>query len=390
MHASEEPYYKINRIILKILGLWPYQQSRLVRMQNVLLIVILTSFIIVQLLVLVTTQYNTNILFRVLSFTLPSIFVTIKYCLFVVQTNSVKHLLDKIHEDWNSLRDKMEIEIIKKYACQGRFFTITMMSFCYFGITICGMFQLLPIILDIVSPLNESRPNQLVVRTQYFVNEKKYFYTILTHEIIVGCVGATAMCITIATLVMYTHHICALLKIASHRIENAIKKNTLAVPGPRRDSLFYQRKIVHAVIIHQRAIKFIEYLMSKIITSYTVLIIVGVSSLSFSLFQFLQLVTLMDNTSEIFIFAILVITHLGYMFIANYGGQEITEHGIELFKTTYNVPWYTLPLRTQKLLLFIMQKGTRNITLTCGGLFVASLECFASVKYKLLAQRIEF
>lgn len=36
-------------------------------------------------------------------------------------------MLDEIHEDWNSLRDKMEIEIIKKYACQGRFFTITTM-----------------------------------------------------------------------------------------------------------------------------------------------------------------------------------------------------------------------------------------------------------------------
>lgn len=42
-----------------------------------------------QLLVLITTQYNINVLLRVLSITFPNIFATIKYCLFVVQANSV-------------------------------------------------------------------------------------------------------------------------------------------------------------------------------------------------------------------------------------------------------------------------------------------------------------
>lgn len=39
----------------------------------------------------------------------------------------VKQLLRMIHDDWNSLRDQMEINIIKKYTCDGRFFTILTM-----------------------------------------------------------------------------------------------------------------------------------------------------------------------------------------------------------------------------------------------------------------------
>ncbi|XP_025160117.1 uncharacterized protein LOC112589784 [Harpegnathos saltator] len=57
MHATEKPYYKINRVVLKSLGLWPYQKSCLVRVQNVLFIVILTSFIIVQSPIVHVTQY---------------------------------------------------------------------------------------------------------------------------------------------------------------------------------------------------------------------------------------------------------------------------------------------------------------------------------------------
>ncbi|XP_025160105.1 uncharacterized protein LOC105182716 isoform X2 [Harpegnathos saltator] len=157
-----------------------------------------------------------------------------------------------------------------------------------------------------------------------------------------------------------------------------MENNVLLIPAPAKE-YFLHRRIVHAVVIHQRAAKFVEYLKSDIMAPYTLLIIIGVSSLSLNLFRFLQLIILMDNINELFIFAVLLMTHFGYMFIPNYGGQEMLEHGTELFRTTYNVPWYAAPLRTQKLLLIIMQKGTRNVTLTCGGIFIASLECLTSL-----------
>ncbi|XP_012057538.1 PREDICTED: uncharacterized protein LOC105620658 [Atta cephalotes] len=67
------------------------------------------------------------------------------------------------------------------------------------------------------------------------------------------------------------------------------------------------------------------------------------------------------------------------MFILNYGGQELMNHGLHFFKVSYNGLWYAAPLHTQKLLLFIMQRGTINTVLVCGRIFVASLEGFASL-----------
>jgi len=45
----------------------------------------------------------------------------------------------------------------------------------------------------------------------------------------------------------------------SYRIENAIEKSILMVPGPRRQHLLYQ-KIVQAVVMHQRAIESVSYI----------------------------------------------------------------------------------------------------------------------------------
>lgn len=48
----------------------------------------------------------------------------------------------------------------------------------------------------------------------------------------------------------------------------------------------------------------------------------------------------------------------------------------------YNVQWYIAPLRIQKLILFLLQRGTKAFEhlVVIGGLFVGSLEGFATVK----------
>jgi len=48
MHAIQERYCEITRVFLKILGLWPYEQTYFALAQKVLFASILLTFIIVQ------------------------------------------------------------------------------------------------------------------------------------------------------------------------------------------------------------------------------------------------------------------------------------------------------------------------------------------------------
>ncbi|KYQ59014.1 hypothetical protein ALC60_01976, partial [Trachymyrmex zeteki] len=100
-----------------------------------------------------------------------------------------------------------------------------------------------------------------------------------------------------------------------------------------------------------------------------------------------QTISVVNNKEEIILHFIAVIITLLYMFLANYAGQEITDHNDHIFFTVYNVCWYIAPLHLQKTILFLLQIGNKTFGLQIGGLFVASLNCFASVRNILLIMK---
>jgi len=52
---------------------------------------------------------------------------------------------------------------------------------------------------------------------------------------------------------------------------------------------------------------------------------------------------------------------------------------ISLF-SRYNVQWYLAPFHIQKLILFLLQRSSKTVSLNFGILFTLSLEFFATVK----------
>ncbi|EZA48942.1 hypothetical protein DMN91_010006 [Ooceraea biroi] len=385
MHEIEEHYYKINRNFLKMLGLWPYQQSLFARLRKVLFIGILFGYIVAQFLSFVTMQFSANLLLKILSFVSPTLYVTMKYCLFVVQTDNVKRLLEQIRNDWELVKDKLEIDIIKKYAGSVRFISMCALVFCHCD-TLCYItLQFLPLILDVILPLNESRSLKLIVITEYFVNREKYLWLMLLHEIVAIYLRVITICCTTTTIMMYILHACALFKVASYRMENAIQEDMLAMCNPVQEYLLYQ-KIASVVIIHRRAIAYVELWISSFTMVFTILIVIGISSISFSLFHLLQVITNTSNDyTDMYAAFISVVAQFTYMFIINYCGEIVQNHGMQVFEATYNGLWYAAPLRAQKLILFVMQRAIVKVNLTFGNIFILSLEGFVTLASKAVS-----
>jgi len=44
--------------------------------------------------------------------------------------------------------------------------------------------------------------------------------------------------------------------------------------------------------------------------------------------------TVTKNTTQTSVVAVVILLHFNYMFVANYGGQELLNHGLKLFKAT--------------------------------------------------------
>ncbi|XP_011861326.1 PREDICTED: uncharacterized protein LOC105558325 [Vollenhovia emeryi] len=375
MHLVEEHYYPTsNKIVLKVLGIWPHDKSRLVFLKRVLIITLIVTYIILQLSIFITTKYNMALFSNIMSFVILFTGMGIKYCIFIFKSKTIKILHYYIQEDWKMMQSKLEIDILQKHAHSCRNYVIYIFYAVEFFVVGIIVVQFFPIILDFVSPLDEPRPRKTIVAVEYFISQDNYFYAIVFHEftIMFLCTSVILATGTQAMLLMY--HSFGMFKIACHRMEHSIDDRVLYMPNCER--AIYE-KIVQVVIVHRRAMEFTNIFLSSFNVPYCIFATLGVLSLSVNLFKLVQSIIIVKNIEDTFISFTTILGHLLYMFMAIYVGQQATDYNNELFKLVYSTSWYLMPITSQKLILFLLCSTGKEFYYTIGFIFVAKMENFA-------------
>ncbi|KYN33061.1 hypothetical protein ALC56_12695 [Trachymyrmex septentrionalis] len=287
----------------------------------------------------ITTEYNIDILLQVLAHSISWLGYTLKYNILCLNIRRVRDLMQRILYDWNELNNLQEIKIIKEYADIGRFITLIVTLFIYVCL-FCGILILFlsNFFLNITSDKNESRPRQLPILVECFIDQQKYFFLILFFLCFAAVCAFTVIAATETIIMCYIHHACGLFEIA----------------------------------------RFIEMFKRNYILAYSVLLPFGVLSLSINLYHLSRLIA-SKKYYDIIINVLFVIGHFWNMFFGNYFGQKVIDHSSNVFYRIYNVQWYIAPLRAQKLLLLMMQRSMRHCTIILTGLFIPSLEGFATL-----------
>ncbi|XP_071560227.1 uncharacterized protein [Temnothorax nylanderi] len=373
MIPLEIQYFSFNRILLLVIGLWPYQQSKLTRLQFICFSTILTAGVIFQLTTLMTSKCTSNLV-RVLSSASLFIVSLIKYNSFCINIEAVKDLLMQFQHIYSQLKDKNEVAIIEEYSCSARRYTIILTIFAVSTafVIITSQYWLNTLV---VLPKNVSQLRHLPIMMEYFIDQEKYFYLILLHFNAVICVGWASILAIGTMLITYFQCICGMFRIACYRIKHAININ-IRQNITLKNKILMTEGIICAVNIHRQAMKLSKHLLSTFEIMMFCLIVCGVACLTLNLFQ----IASSENNVEEFFFPLLCVSvSIIYMFIANYIGQNIIDHNNDVLFTAYNVQWYRAPLHIQRMILFLLQRVTKEFTLNVGGLFSASIECFATL-----------
>ncbi|EZA46969.1 hypothetical protein DMN91_005863 [Ooceraea biroi] len=375
MICLETEYFVISKPLLKAIGLWPYQQSALIWFQVILFSGILATVIIFQLTTFVTSKCTTNFVIKILSNAFFFLTLLTKYTSFRLHINVIKDLLTQLQDTCNQITEPNEIAIIRKYGYNARRYTSIFRTFFLSTVPITIIGQVLPNIFHSVLSNNESRPHNLQITMEYFIDQQKYFYFILFHLNTAICIGIITTAAVGSTFIAYFQYACGMFMIASFRIENAMENNKLQDINNKH---FILIGLSRAVEMHRQAVKLCDLLICRFETMYFCLIVFGVICLSLNLLQIFQ--TKESGEIQEFVLSIVLVAVCGfYMFVANLVGQDITDHNDEIYVTVYNVQWYKAPLHIQKIILFLLQRGVKSFTLTIGGLFDASFECFATL-----------
>ncbi|XP_072756966.1 uncharacterized protein [Anoplolepis gracilipes] len=379
MISIEDQYFSLNRVPLLILGLWSCNNSKLDRLQFICFFSILITFIMFQLITFITLKYTLNVVIEVLS--VASVFMgcAIKYFSFRINSKTVRNLIQQLQYTYNDLKDSNEIAIIERYGRNAKCYTATLTILVVCSVFILISVQVWPDIQQIISSSNKSRSYHLQISVEYFVDQEKYFYYLLIHINAAVCIGFGATIMIGTVLIAYFQYMCAMFTIASYRIENVMNQTQIFQNIIPQNSNLIHKNIKSAVDIHRKAMEFSTYLISKFEISFFFLIIIGVMIISLNIFRFFQIISSTCNIEELALTFLTGFWSLFYMFLANLVGQEITDHCNYIYAAAYNIRWYIVSPDLQKLILILLQRSNKTFGLKIGRLFIASIQCFATL-----------
>ena len=86
-------------------------------------------------------------------------------------------------------------------------------AYVYMAVFTFITMSMVPIVLDIVIPLNETRPKQLVYPALYPFDQDKYYSVVLAHGAITSFYNLTVLLSTESMLAVTTQHACGLFAI---------------------------------------------------------------------------------------------------------------------------------------------------------------------------------
>ncbi|XP_054004791.1 uncharacterized protein LOC128890378 [Hylaeus anthracinus] len=173
---------------------------------------LLAIYMIAQLIPLLTRQLTTIEILKNISPICMLLCAIYKHIVFWRQAETIKEFMEEVKHDWGSMNDE-ELKILKEYAYLGKRYSTIFAMFVSPSVVIAMAAHFTSDILDIVSPLNESRPHWSPVATEYFVDQQKYFYPIMLYENLAIFAGGTMFVGTESLITMWLHHFAALFKI---------------------------------------------------------------------------------------------------------------------------------------------------------------------------------
>ncbi|XP_078050684.1 uncharacterized protein LOC144477098 isoform X2 [Augochlora pura] len=353
--------------VLYITGLWPYNQSLLSKIQRMIFPPLTLCCIAIQVSTLSVVEKSLYNILMMLSYGIPMLLYFLRYVGFMVNFPVIRSSYENIVNDYNTLKNPIEAEILMKHILKTRRVVLTLIVLS--GGVVAFVFATL-----LVPTLLRSKLQIHYLRIfGFFYNETSVQTDLVSCQLVlVSTIGIIALAGTEATLAVFSFYLCGLFEIASYRIQTAVKEvSDSATPTTIN--------IRSAVTIHQRSVKLAADLTKNMMISYLVAIVTVIVSFAVNLYRLLIVATQLNEIDNVLISLQFVLAHVIIMFSNNYSGQKLINTSVGIFHGTYNSLWYCIPTKSQKMLLFILMKSAAEVKFNLSGLFTPCYQGFTTM-----------
>ncbi|XP_077268246.1 uncharacterized protein LOC143900594 isoform X2 [Temnothorax americanus] len=390
MQSAVKRYYNINKSLMSKLGGWPTQS----KFMKILLPTIITSFIFcigfLEFVKLSETWRGITEDCECFIMVLITIGGYVKLYLIVLKNKNIERLLSLIDYHWRVFTHSLEVQIMHEYAIVARKMTISYAVMIYSLMSLYMLIPVTPQLLDLLMPLNKSRPYKYLFDIDYSFDREVYYYPVLLHSYLSTVVTMSVMVITDTSYMSLAQHACSLFAAIGCRLENltseiSSKENYRPVKDAdvicnERKSRDYDDEIYRELVLllqkHQLSLQYVRLLDSlfELYSFMLLFITIIVTSL-----LGIQIIALMDRKEEMMRYVAMVIGAFIHLFVLSYPGQRIMDHSADIFHKAYNMVWYKTSRRTTRLLSILLYRGLVPCTLTAGKIYVLSMANYASM-----------
>ncbi|XP_011871681.1 PREDICTED: uncharacterized protein LOC105564129 isoform X7 [Vollenhovia emeryi] len=159
--------YNINRLFLSTVGFWPFQSKHLRNSLRIFSFLLEISYCPFEILLLYDHWDDAQMIFEGCYQNLISMYLIVNQLNEFWNHDKFRQLYKIIDEHWNIFTNDKEIQILKEYSTLSRIFTKYYFISLYIMLLIFTTIPLTPLLLDIVMPLNESRPRFFALVAEY-------------------------------------------------------------------------------------------------------------------------------------------------------------------------------------------------------------------------------
>ncbi|XP_066582086.1 odorant receptor Or2-like [Prorops nasuta] len=381
MDFFDSSYYTVQKALLIGCGAWPFQKKNCKHL--ILRIIFLNGpvfFILLpEAINLLKSFQGFDYIMACLPLISGSVMGLFKAYVLYFNADSVKILFKELRRDWEYYAHvEDEYSIIKKYAKAGRLSTISYAGSIQIVIMVYLASCCVSPVLDIVLPLNESRPRTTINPGNLYVHTDSYFFVIILMEWY-GMATASYLIYTFDSLYMtFMLHTCGMFAALSDRLQKLKmndfhKKEYKLAKNP--DEMIYLH-LINCIKLHLRCIKFAERLNSTFNLPFIVDLFFGALIAIASAVQFVISINDYDQRLK---YGMLYSTQTMRIFVTSFPGQLLIDHSNYVNVAAYNNEWYEFPEKSKQLLLIFLMRSVQPTEFVVAKMFTMNTDLFNKI-----------
>ncbi|XP_072757390.1 uncharacterized protein [Anoplolepis gracilipes] len=388
MQSNILHYYRVNKTFMSQIGTWPDQNKTTRILIPIVLMTISLTCLMAEIVRMLDTWGDADIIVECIISSIIVVVCFTKLLNLSFRINQMRHLLSLIEYHWQVFNNSTDVEILQDYVIFYRKVVIFYAIYIYSSTVLYLLIPMSPQILDIVMPLNESRPRKFLLEVEYHIDPEKYYYFILCHT----CMSIISLMIMVVcadtTYILYVQHGCSLFAAIGYRLEHIVSEyqtsSSMENEKTCRDKIvkdmYFKQTTFHELVIclrkHQLAIQYARYLESSFTLSTGIQLACNMLALSLT---GIQVMSNLDNTDDLIRYACLCGGSFFHLLCMSLPGQRLMDHSVNVFDKACKSYWYTLSLEGKGLLRILLYRSIVPCTLTAGKIYVMSMANYSTV-----------